>query len=68
MSIHRPPWPRVLSGGRWIEVTPGWIADRLETGLTPSDVEIIALAAQRIGLTVEQLHTCLLYTSPSPRD
>lgn len=53
---QRPPWPRVLSDGIWIEVTPGWILCRLQEGLTPRAADTIALAAHQIGLSVEQLH------------
>jgi hypothetical protein len=59
-TSHRPPWPRVLSRGQWIEVTPGWVLARLQEGLTPSSAEIIALAADRIGLPVEQLYRIAL--------
>ena len=57
-KVHheRPPWPRVLSAGRWIEVTPGWILCRLQEGLTPRTADIIALAADQIGLSVEQMY------------
>ena len=51
---QRPPWPRVLSAGRWIDVTPGWVLAQLQTGLTPRTAEAIALVAAQTGLTVEQ--------------
>ena len=53
----RPPWPRVFSAGRWIEITPGWILCRLQEGLTPSSAEAIALAADQIGIPVEVLYS-----------
>jgi hypothetical protein len=54
---HNPPWPRVLSTGRWIEVTPGWILARLQAGLTPNTAGIIALAADRFGILIERLYS-----------
>ena len=58
-----------LEGIDMVAVT-AWLADRLENLETPLDFELLAGGHSNLTyrVTDRAANTCLLYTSPSPRD
>jgi hypothetical protein len=48
------PTTRILRSGFWITVDSAFVAALVHEGLTPKDVELLALACWRSGLSIAE--------------